>query len=431
MNYNIFWLRRDLRLEDNHALYKAISAGLPVQCLFILDEDILGHLPRKDARVSFIHGELSKLNSELWRIGGTLWVKKGNPMKVWNALIKDKNVKAVYLNHDYEPYARKRDEKIQALLSQHHIPFHCVKDQVIFEKNEVLNAGGLPFQVYSPFMRAWKKKLYDNLGFLKEFKVALNAANILQQSKTAIPSLKSIGFEEMPIPKVPQDVSDINMKDYDKKRDYPSQNGTSKLGTALRFGTISIRKAIKLALQQNEIFLNELIWREFFTQILWHFPEVVKGPFKKSYRSITYRNNPEEFKKWCEGKTGYPMVDAGMRELNQTGYMHNRVRMITASFLTKHLLIDWRWGEAYFAEKLMDFDLASNNGNWQWVSGCGTDAAPYFRIFNPMAQLEKFDTSKTYVKKWIPELGTNNYPLPIVEHKKARERALRAYSRNI
>ncbi len=431
MNYNIFWLRRNLRLEDNHALYKAISAGLPVQCLFILDEDILGHLPRKDARVSFIHGELSKLNSELWRIGGTLWVKKGNPMKVWNALIKDKNIKAVYLNHDYEPYARKRDKRIQNLLSQHHIPFHCVKDQVIFEKNEVLNAGGLPFQVYSPFMRAWKKKLHENLEFLREFKVALNAANILQQSKTAIPSLKSIGFEEMPIPKVPQDVSDINMKDYDKKRDYPSQNGTSKLGTALRFGTISIRKTVKFATQQNEIFLNELIWREFFTQILWHFPEVVKGPFKKSYRSITYRNNPEEFKKWCEGKTGYPMVDAGMRELNQTGYMHNRVRMITASFLTKHLLIDWRWGEAYFAEKLMDFDLASNNGNWQWVAGCGTDAAPYFRIFNPMTQLEKFDTSKTYVKKWISELGTNNYPLPIVEHKKARKRALRAYSRNI
>jgi len=431
MNYHIFWLRRDLRLEDNHALYEALSAGLPVQCLFIFDEEILHHLPEKDRRVSFIYKELSKLNAKLEQIGGTLWIKKGKLIEVWKALIKDKNIKAVYLNHDYEPYARKRDEKVQILLSEHCMAFHSFKDQVVFEKNEVLKSNGLPFQIYSPFMRAWKRKLHENLEFLREFKVELNAANILQQPKANIPSLKSIGFEEMPIPDVPQNLSEINIKDYDKKRDYPSQNGTSRLGTALRFGTISIRKAVKLAMQQNEVFLNELIWREFFAQILWHFPRVEKHSFKEKYDRIEWRNNETEFKKWCEGKTGYPMVDAGMRELNQTGYMHNRVRMITASFLTKHLLIDWRWGEAYFAEKLMDFDLASNNGNWQWAAGCGTDAAPYFRIFNPMTQLEKFDKSKTYIKKWIPELDTLEYPPPVVEHKKARERALQAYVKSI
>lgn len=435
---NLFWFRRDLRLEDNAGLYHALKSGKPVLSVFIFDKNILDKLEdKKDARVEFIHGEIERLSEELKKHKSTLIVKYGFPEKIWPELMEEYEVENVFTNHDYEPYAKKRDEAIRNILEKKGINFHTYKDHVIFEKEEVVKDDGEPYVVFTPYSRKWKEKLNSKIVenhdvsdisfYFKSYPTEKYFSNFLDKKQAEIPSLKNMGFEKSDIEIPSCGVKQGLIRKYNETRDYPAIKGTSKLGIHFRFGTISIRdKAIK-AQKLNGTFLNELIWRDFYAQILANFPHVVDGPFRKKYEDIEWRNNEEEFEAWCVGRTGYPIVDAGMRELNNTGYMHNRVRMITASFLTKHLLINWQWGEAYFAQKLLDFDLASNNGGWQWAAGCGTDAAPYFRIFNPTSQMEKFDKEKKYIKKWVPEYGTDNYPGPIVEHKMARERCLKVY----
>ncbi|MGH1517617.1 cryptochrome/photolyase family protein [Chryseobacterium sp. JK1] len=416
---NIFWFRRDLRLEDNIGLYHALNAGLKVIPLFIFDTGILNQLHNKyDRRVDYIHQALQEMNSELQKHGSHLHVFHGEPEEIFENLIKDFTVNTVFSNEDYEPQAIKRDHAVEKFLSKHHIHFKQFKDQVIWSKDEVLKSDQSPYTVFTPYSKKWKENKKD----LKS--VEVDMTHFFPHQPADILSLAEIGFEKTDIEFKKPELNAKIIADYDKYRDFPAMNHTTHLGIALRFGTVSVRKCVKYAADHNETWLNELIWREFFMQILFHFPAVVTHCFKKKYEHIKWRNNEDEFNAWCEGRTGYPIVDAGMRELNQTGFMHNRVRMITASFLTKHLLIDWRWGEAYFAEKLLDYDLAANNGNWQWAAGSGCDAAPYFRIFNPYEQTKKFDKDLKYIKKWLPE---NYKEEPIVEHAKARERALKAY----
>lgn len=427
---NIFWFRRDLRLDDNAALYHALKSSNAVLPVFIFDHNILKRLDDKhDARISFIHQTLSKLQTELNSYGSTLKVYHGLPLEIWKNIIAEFKVEKVFTNGDYGPYARQRDPAVEALLKEHGISFHSCKDQVIFEKDEVLKDDGKPYTVFTPYSRKWKAKL--NNFYLKPYPTEKYFSNLYKTEKFDLPTLESIGFKQTNIAIPGSNVSDELIKKYDEQRNYPAIDGTSKMGVHLRFGTISVRKLAKRALALNETYLNELIWRDFYHMILWHFPHAAKNAFKKEYDKIVWRNNEEEFKKWCEGKTGYPIVDAGMRELNATGYMHNRVRMITASFLTKHLLIDWRWGEAYFAKKLLDFDLAANNGGWQWAASTGCDAAPYFRIFNPSEQTKKFDSELRYIKHWVPELNSFEYPTPIVEHTFARNRALETYKKGL
>jgi len=439
---NLFWFRRDLRLNDNAGLYHALKSGKSVLPLFIFDKNILDKLEDKeDARVTFIHLTLMTLKKELKAVGGSLLIKYGTPKKIWTDILEDYTVKAVFTNRDYENYALERDEEIKALLENSGGTFHTFKDQVIFEKGEVLKKDGLPYTVFTPYSRKWKAKLLDRMEvvtnadgkdkklsyYFKSYPNEKYFSNFCQTNATSVPTLSEMGFTETQIEIPDQVVARGLVRNYDKTRNFPAIAGTSKLGIHFRFGTISIREKARKAQQLNETFLNELIWRDFYAMILAHFPHVAKGAFRKKYENIPWRNNEQEFSQWCNGRTGYPMVDAGMRELNATGFMHNRVRMVTSSFLTKHLLIDWRWGEAYFAQKLLDFDLASNNGGWQWAAGCGTDAAPYFRIFNPTSQMQKFDKELKYIKKWIPEYGTNEYPAPIVDHKFARERCLATF----
>jgi deoxyribodipyrimidine photo-lyase len=423
----IFWFRRDLRLNDNCGLFHALNGQFPVLPLFIFDKSILDQLDdTDDARVNFIYKNIVALDSELRKINSGILVKHGQPLDIFTQLIKDKNVGAVYTNHDYEPYAISRDNQVRELFEKNDIVFKTFKDQVIFEKDEILNQQGKPYIVYTPYRRNWQESLRseDVTPFPSETKLK----NLYTKTIEAMPDLTDFGFkqshQEFPSAEIPEAIID----EYDKTRNFPGITGTSRLGIHLRFGTLSIRRLVQLALELNETWLSELIWREFFMMILYHFPHVVEKSFRSKYDQITWRNDKHEFELWCQGKTGYPIVDAGMRELNQTGFMHNRVRMITASFLTKHLLIDWRWGERYFARKLLDYELASNNGNWQWVAGCGCDAAPYFRIFNPTTQMEKFDAKRTYINTWVPDLEQANYPKPIVEHKYARERALSTYA---
>ncbi len=439
---NFFWFRRDLRLNDNAGLYHALKAGLPVQPIFIFDKNILEDLEDKsDARVTFIHQQLERLNGELASFGASLLVKYGDPFEVWQGIASQQNIGTVFANHDYEPYALQRDNAVAELLSANEIGFKTYKDHVIFEKKEVVKEDGQPYTVFTPYSRKWLAKLDSKPTkmpltdgqevpvsfYLKPYPTLNYATNFLKVANPAIPSLESMGFQPSSMAFPSESVAQTIIKNYDQTRDYPAINGTSKLGLHFRFGTISIREKARKALGLNKTYLNELIWRDFYAMILANFPHVVGHPFRSEYADIPWRNDEQEFMAWCEGQTGYPLVDAGMRELNATGYMHNRVRMVVASFLTKHLLIDWRWGESYFAKKLLDFDLASNNGGWQWAAGCGTDAAPYFRIFNPDAQQEKFDKDLKYVKKWVPEFGTANYAKPIVEQKMARERCLEAY----
>lgn len=423
---SLFWFRRDLRLEDNVGLHHALASDFPVLPIFIFDTDILDKLENKqDRRVDYIHQALTAIQKELKSLNSSLRTYYGKPLNIFKTLLDEYDIQAVYCNRDYEPQAIKRDAEIYHFYKAKNIPFRAYKDQVIFDKKDVLKKDGTPYVVYTPYSRKWKEMLKKNVS--ESF--ALNLNNLLQTETSKLHTLKEIGFEKTDIEyHIPElDVDLIN--EYDKQRDYPALQGTTQLSIALRFGTLSIRKCVAFALQHNQTLLGELIWREFFMQILYHFPHVVNQSFRPGYDFIEWRNNETEFRKWCEGKTGYPFVDAGMRELNQTGFMHNRVRMITASFLCKHLLIDWRWGEAYFAEKLNDYDLSANNGNWQWVAGSGCDAAPYFRIFNPTAQAEKFDKDESYIRKWVPELNTNPYPEPIVEHAFARERVLKVYAK--
>lgn len=442
----IFWFRRDLRLEDNAGLYRALKSGYPVLPLFIFDTDILDRLEnRADARVEFIHQEVSRLHGELQEMGTSLIVRHGKVLEVWAEILQDYQVAAVYTNRDYEPAAKERDEAVRSLLDQKNIEWHAYKDQVIFEGSEVTKADGNPYVVFTPYSRTWKSKLEEQLVELPEGPDHENGESttlsfyfqpypneryfdhFLRVDPLPLPSLQELGFQPAGVPFPDREVSRKLIKNYDRTRDYPAMEGTSRLGLHFRFGTISIREKARRAAKLNGTFLNELIWRDFYAMILDHFPHVAERSFREQYDQIDWRNNEMEFRAWCEGKTGYPLVDAGMRELNETGYMHNRVRMVTASFLTKHLLIDWRWGEAYFAAKLLDYDLASNNGGWQWAAGSGTDAAPYFRIFNPESQLKKFDKELKYVKQWVPEFGTPDYPTPIVDHKMARERCLATY----
>lgn len=423
---NIFWFRRDLRLDDNAGLYHALRVGTPVVPIFIFDRNILDELKdRTDRRVQFIHQALQQIQKHLISIGSTLDVRYGSPAEIWKQLIKDYTIANVYLNHDYEPYATKRDADIRNMLKENSISFHTYKDQVIFEKNEVLKDDGKPYTIFTPYSKKWKAKLND--FYSSSFPTKKYLSNFFKQKTKEIPSLEVMNFKSAAQSFPTKELQTEIIKHYKEQRDYPANAGTSRLSVHLRFGTISIRELVRKAVQLNETFLNELIWRDFYQMILWHFPYVVGNAFKPEYDNIKWRNNEKEFEAWCKGETGYPIVDAGMRELNDTGFMHNRVRMIVASFLTKHLLTDWRWGEAYFAEKLLDFELASNNGGWQWAAGSGCDAAPYFRIFNPYLQTKKFDPELKYIRQWVPEYEELTYPPPIVDHETARKRCLEAY----
>jgi deoxyribodipyrimidine photo-lyase len=430
---NIFWFRRDLRFEDNVALYHALNSTYKVLPIFIFDTSILDDLKQSqttlDKRIIFIYNAIVELKKKCVLLQSDLLVFYGNILHVWQNLISNYNIKNVYANHDYEPYAINRDKQVSDLLLKHQIQMHTYKDQVIFEKSEILTDAQKPYTIYTPYAKKWKSKCndfdiksYPSENFLHQLCKTKNIQNLIK--------LQTLGFKHTAILFPLNNIEDNILLDYEKNRDFPSINGTSKLGVHLRFGTISIRKLVQYCLSlKAEKYLNELIWREFYMQILFHFPHVVHQSFKANYDNIQWRNNVAEFEAWCNGTTGYPIVDAGMRELNQTGCMHNRVRMIVASFLCKHLLIDWRWGEAYFAKKLLDFELASNNGGWQWCAGSGVDAAPYFRIFNPSTQTQKFDKQLEYINKWIPEINTLAYPTPIVEHTFARNRCLETYSK--
>lgn len=421
---SIFWFRRDLRLDDNTGLNHALNSGFPVLPIFIFDENILNKLDEKvDRRVDYIHQALQNVNKQLKKHRSTLTTFLGTPSEIFQKLNDEYDIQSVFCNRDYEPTAIARDTEIYDFFKTYNIPFKAYKDQVIYDKSDITKADGSPYTVYTPYSKKWKLQLQtDGIKY-----ISADNLNFLKQDYKDILSLESIGFRKTDYNFNEPDLDLSIVKEYEKYRDFPALQRTTQLGTALRFGTISIRKCVAFAMKHNETWLNELIWREFFMQILYHFPNVVNESFKPAYDSILWRNNEQEFEFWCTGNTGYPIVDAGMRQLNKTGYMHNRVRMITASFLCKHLLTDWRWGEAYFAQKLNDYDLAANNGNWQWAAGSGCDAAPYFRVFNPQIQTERFDKDLEYIKKWIPEYGSDAYPEPIIEHSFARDRALNAY----
>lgn len=428
---NVFWFRRDLRLRDNAGLFHALKDELPVLPLFIFDRMILDKLEDKDdKRVEFIHSAIRDIRTRLDHIGSAIEVQYGFWEEIFPALLDRYQVGKIFANEDYEPYAIERDAAVENLAKKAGTLLLRSKDQVIFAKDEIMREDGGPYSVFTPYSRKWKAKLSDTQ--LRPYPTERYFSNFYRQERRPLPTLKDMGFEAnhtvLPSPRIDQ----ATLRDYQKTRDYPAKKGTSKLGIHLRFGTVSIRNLVGQAKASSETFLNELIWREFYQMILWNFPLVGHGKsFKEEYNWIEWRNDETEFERWCTGRTGYPLVDAGMRELNATGFMHNRVRMVTASFLCKHLLIDWRWGEAYFARKLLDFDLASNNGGWQWVAGCGCDAAPYFRIFNPSLQAEKFDPDLEYIRKWVPESKDPDYIAPIVEHDYARKRCLAAYRKAV
>ena len=430
---SVFWFRRDLRIEDNAGLYHSLSSGYPVLPVFIFDTDILGKLEETaDRRVTFIIGALEELNRKLADAGSGLKIYHGTSRESFLKILDEYEVKALYANTDYEPYATTRDSAVSSLMQSKGVMARFFKDQVIFEKKEIAKSDRTPYTVFTPYSRAWKKELTvnDTRSFPSET-LAGNFVKMAPEGVTVaekIPAPEDIGFSSAPsvspVPVVDYEI----IRNYHLTRDIPSLQGTTRLGVHLRFGTVSIRKLVRTALNLSETWLNELIWREFFMTILWNFPHVTENSFKRKYDDICWRNNEEEFERWCTGMTGYPIVDAGMRELNTTGFMHNRVRMITASFLAKHLLTDWRWGEAYFAQKLLDYELSSNNGNWQWAAGTGCDAAPYFRIFNPAEQTRKFDPEMIYIRRWVPDLNSISYPSPIVDHAIARKRAVEVYA---
>ncbi len=424
---NIFWFRRDLRLHDNAGLYYALKAGLPVMPLFIFDTSILDDLEnRADRRISFIYQAIEAMQKTLIKTGSSMVVKHGKPTAVFPELIQQYDIETVFTNHDYEPYATSRDTQIAALLAANGISLNTYKDQVIFDKNEVVKDDGRPYTVFTPYSKKWLSTL--NKFYTKAYPVNRYHHHFYKQEPIPLPTIESLGFELVKEQFPSAHPPDEKIADYDKTRDIPGIDGTSRIGVHLRFGTVSIRSLITRAQALNAVYLKELIWREFYQMILWHFPKVGQGhAFKAEYEAIKWRNNEAEFERWCKGETGYPIVDAGMRQMNATGFMHNRVRMVTASFLAKHLLIDWRWGEAYFATKLLDYDLASNNGGWQWAAGSGCDAAPYFRIFNPYLQTKRFDPELKYIRKWVPEFEEFSYPKPIVEHEFARKRCLEVF----
>ena len=423
---NIFWFRRDLRIDDNHGLFQALNAGLPVLPLFIFDPEILAQFPDPaDPRLTFIHNSLKDLDTGFRQHNSSLLVYFSTPEVVFGQLTSKYSVHSVYCNTDYEPAALARDQKVIRLLQEKGIDFYSYKDQVVFHQDEVTKANGKPYTVFTPYSKKWKEKLETSpIQFFESDRLLFM---LKHHQSDYFPELAEIGYQPQNV-QFPDKTFDLSLiRKYSQTRDFPAANGTSRLGIHLRYGTISIRKLTQFAKIHSEVFLNELIWRNFYMDILWHFPHVAERSFKPAYDSIAWRNDEHEFERWCAGQTGYPLVDAGMRELNETGYMHNRVRMVVASFLTKHLLIDWRWGEAYFASKLLDFELASNNGGWQWASGSGCDAAPYFRVFSPELQTKKFDPKHDYIRKWVPESGTLAYPEPMVDHAFARNRAIETY----
>ncbi len=427
----IFWFRRDLRLFDNTALLKALKSGIRVLPVFIFDTAILKNLSHDDKRVNFIHQAIGYMNDLLVPYHTSIQVFAGIPFEIFEQLLTRYQVISIFANHDYEPYAIERDAKVGEMLKGKGILFETFKDQVVFEKNEITKLSGEPYTVYTPYSHRWLEKLRQDTHILQTRNSEDYLHNFIQIYNTAEISIEKIGFSKINNVFQPFELNKTVLLTYDKTRDIPALNSTSKVSVHLRFGTVSIRQLVALAMEINTVWLNELIWREFFMQILWHFPHVVQQPFKPKYQFINWVNNEKDFEAWCKGLTGYPLVDAGMRELNMTGFMHNRVRMVAASFLVKHLLVSWQWGEAYFAEKLLDFELSSNNGNWQWAAGTGCDAAPYFRIFNPTTQAEKFDPQSDYIKKWIPEYGTKSYIQPIVEHNFARNRCLETYKASL
>lgn len=427
---NIFWFRRDLRIDDNHGLFQALNAGLPVVPVFIFDPDVLAHFPNpNDARLTFIHRCLASLDQEFRKFSSSLQVYFSSPEVVFGRLATKYSIHSVFTNTDYEPAAITRDQKVADLLRAKGVEFHSFKDQVVFHQKEVVKTDGTPYTIFTPYSKRWKEKLeHQPVRFFESEKLLHNLKYL---SSDYFPELNEIGYSTQNIAFPSKEVDEQLLVNYAKTRDFPAENGTSRLGVHLRFGNISIRKLTVFAQQYSEVFLNELIWRNFYMDILWHFPHTADKSFKPAYDHIEWLNNEQDFERWCTGQTGYPLVDAGMRELNETGYMHNRVRMVVASFLTKHLLIDWRWGETYFAQKLLDFDLAANNGGWQWASGSGCDAAPYFRVFSPDAQTKKFDPHRKYIRRWVPEFESASYPKPIVDHAFARLRALETYKRGV
>lgn len=423
MKINIFWFRRDLRLDDNTALNHAFSEGIPVLPLFIFDTSIISELPEDDPRISFIYDTLSGINNDLVKYNSSLLIVKGDPEAVWEKLVLSYEINSVFINKDYEPYSISRDKNIKNLLSENGISLFTFKDQVIFEEREILKADNNPYTIFTPFKNRWLKKIKEiseqnlypgNKGNKNYLRISFN-----------FPSLEDLGYRKSFKHVRLFELSVIDK--YEKYRDFPSLDMTTFLGPHLRFGTVSIRKIVQIAISENTLFLSELIWREFFMQILFNFPHVITANFRTKYDNVEWMNNEIEFERWCNGMTGYPLVDAGIRQLNETGYMHNRVRMITSGFLCKHLLINWRWGETYFAMKLLDYELSSNNGNWQWAAGTGCDAAQYFRVFNPNTQQQKFDRDKKYIRRWIKELEGSQYPKPMVEHNFAKERVISAY----
>ncbi len=425
MKISVFWFRRDLRLQDNTALFHALNSEHEILPVFIFDEEIISELPKDDGRISFIHESLQAINQSLNTFNSSIRVEKGNPMEVWTQLISKYEIDTVFANKDYEPYARKRDTEIHQLLAKNNIAFKLYKDQVIFEESEITKSDGLPYTMFTPYKNKWHEKFQ----YIDSPPLPFPKKPNFKEKSFDLPALNALGFEKSGIHVQPYTLDAIS--DYENTRNFPSLDSTSYLSPHLRFGTIGIRQLIAQIPIANTPFINELIWREFFMQILFHFPEVTHHNFKSKYNGVKWRNDETEFQKWCDGQTGYPIVDAGMRQLNETGYMHNRVRMITAGFLCKHLLIDWKWGEAYFANKLLDYELSSNNGNWQWAAGTGCDSAPYFRIFNPTEQIKKFDKNLEYINTWVPEFNSLEYPLPMVEHKFARERALSVYKEGL
>ncbi len=424
MKISVIWFRRDLRLDDNKTLLKALKSGSKVLPLFIFDTDITDELPKNDSRISFIYDSLLELDKKLKEAGSSLKIFKGKPFEIWKTIFKDYDIDKIFAGEDYEPYAIKRDNKIKALAESSGASFELVKDNVIHDFREILKKDGTPYTIYTPYKKRWIEKFKEKPHETENDEALFKA--LIEQKEDTKP-LESFGFIRSEIKVKPYSVSDL--QHYNEERDFPALQKTSFLSPHLRFGTVSIREIVK-SVSDNEVFLSELIWREFFMQILANFPHVEKSNFNPKYDNIKWLNREEDFEKWKEGKTGFPIVDAGMRELNETGYMHNRVRMITASFLTKHLLVDWRKGERYFASKLLDYELSSNNGNWQWAAGTGCDAAPYFRVFNPSSQQKKFDKDFRYILKWVKEFNTSLYPEPIVDHASARIRAIETYKKS-
>lgn len=413
---NIHWFRRDLRLEDNTALQQACNGDLPVQCVFVFDPEIIADLPPNDARISFIHTTLQSIDRRLRQQGSSLWVLHADVASAMEEILRVYDVQTVFANEDYEPYAIQRDQTVGELLRRSGADLKLFQDHVLFAKDAILKADGDPYTVFTPYKIKWLERL-DHWNAPKE----MDAFHFNESNHEAV-SLRQLGFIPSSIQVPP--VNKESISEYAINRDVLAKE-TSRLGPHLRFGTVSVRQAVEWG-KNTPSYLNELIWREFFIQIMYHFPSSMIHNFKRQFDSVQWRNDPEEFQRWCEGRTGIPLVDAGMHQLNTTGYMHNRVRMVVAGFLCKNLLIDWRWGEAYFAEKLLDYEMASNVGNWQWAAGTGCDAAPYFRVFNPIRQQERFDPHGEYVNRW---LGNSAFIQPLCDLKESRKRAIEEYSK--